>query len=167
MSRPRYTAAVTDRHDAGHGSPTGGVVVEEVGAVTPEIVDALGALLPQLSSSAPPPTERDVAAIVGSDATVLYVARHPDTGRIVGALTLVLFRIPTGLRAWVEDVVVDTEARGRGAGSALVEAALSRAAAAGSRTVELTSRPSRQDANRLYVSLGFEPRETNVYRRTL
>ena len=79
-------------------------------------------------------------------------------------LTLVVFRIPTGVRAWIEDVVVDAAVRGRGVGEALSQAALTRAAAAGARTVDLTSRPSREAANRLYRRLGFVPRETNLYR---
>ena len=83
---------------------------------------------------------------------------------IVGSLTLAVFRIPTGMRAWIEDVVVDSGARGRGVGELLVRAAIGRAAEIGARTVDLTSRPSRADANRLYTNLGFDQRETNVYR---
>ena len=79
-------------------------------------------------------------------------------------LTLATFTIPTGLRAWVEDVVVDGEARGQGAGQALVEAAVEHAGKLGARTVDLTSRPSREAANRLYRRAGFKLRETNVYR---
>jgi ribosomal protein S18 acetylase RimI-like enzyme len=85
----------------------------------------------------------------------------------VGSLTLAMFRIPTGVRAWIEDVVVDESARGRGVGEALTQEALGRARAAGARTVELTSRPSREAANRLYLRLGFEVRDTNVYRFSL
>ena len=85
----------------------------------------------------------------------------------MGSLTLALFRIPTGVRAWIEDVVVDDAARGAGVGEALVGAAVERAGAVGAKTVDLTSRPSREAANRLYVRLGFESRTTNVYRRTL
>ena len=144
-----------------------GVVVDEVAEVSPELLDALTALLPQLSSSAPPPTDTEIAEIAGSPATVLLVARLGAGGPVVGSLTLALFRIPTGMRAWIEDVVVDETARGRGVGSALVHAALDRARASGCRTVDLTSRPSREDANRLYVGLGFELRETNVYRYEL
>ena len=87
--------------------------------------------------------------------------------RVVGMLTLAVFMLPTGVRAWIEDVVVDDEARGSGVASALVAAALERAQQEGARTVDLTSRPDREAANRLYVHLGFERRETNVYRRTL
>jgi len=143
------------------------VFVEELHSVTPGTVDALQRLLPQLSSSAPPPTDAELQAMVDSPATAVFVARDRPGGEIVGSLTLALFRIPTGMRAWIEDVVVDEAARGRGAGSALVQAALDRAGAAGCRTVDLTSRPSRADANRLYLSLGFEARQTNVYRKTL
>jgi len=131
--------------------------------VTPEIVEALSTLVPQLSSSAPAPTEADIADIATSPATVLLVARDVH-GAIVGSLTLVVFRAPTGPRAWIEDVVVDTSTRGQGVGAALVRAALDRAATAGARTVDLTSRPSREAANRLYLRLGFSQRETNVYR---
>jgi ribosomal protein S18 acetylase RimI-like enzyme len=141
----------------------GGVVVSEVTSVTPEIVDALTTLLPQLSSSAPAPTHADIADITASPATVLLVARD-ERGTIVGSLTLVLFRAPTGPRAWIEDVVVDDTTRGKGIGAALVREALTRATGAGARTVDLTSRPSREAANRLYVRLGFEHRATNVYR---
>ncbi len=106
--------------------------------------------------------------MVAASGTHLLVARAaPDSaagGPIVGTLTLVVFRIPTGLRAWIEDVVVDESVRGRGVGEALTLAAIDLAAAAGARTVDLTSRPSREAANRLYRRLGFEQRDTNVYR---
>ena len=103
--------------------------------------------------------------MIEAPGTTVFVAR--DHTKIIGTLTLVVFRIPTAVRAWIEDVVVDAQARGSGAGAALTEAALAKAAEAGARTVELTSRPSREAANRLYQRLGFEARETNVYRRTL
>jgi ribosomal protein S18 acetylase RimI-like enzyme len=135
----------------------------EVTSVTPDVVEALAALIPQLSSSAPPPTLTELTDIATSPATVLLVARDA-AGTIVGSLTLVVFRAPTGPRAWIEDVVVDTSIRGQGIGAALVTNALARAAAAGARTVDLTSRPSREAANRLYVRLGFTQRATNVYR---
>ena len=145
--------------------------VEEASEATPELVEAFARLVPQLSSSSPPPSAEQLAEIVASPSTVLLVARLGGEGEeqgrggaIVGTLTLVLFRIPTALRAWIEDVVVDESVRGRGVGEALNRAALDRAAAAGARTVDLTSRPSRAAANRLYQRLGFVERETNVYR---
>ena len=144
-----------------------GVVVDEVTTATPEILAALVALVPELSTSAPPLTAAALEAIVESPATILLVARDGTWGAILGSLTLVVFSAPTGPRAWIEDVVVAPETRGRGVGAALVLDALRRAKAAGSRTVDLTSRPARQDANRLYVRLGFVQRETNVYRTTL
>jgi ribosomal protein S18 acetylase RimI-like enzyme len=136
--------------------------VEIVTEVDTELVDAMARLLPQLSRSARPPTADELREIATSPATVLFVARVE--GRIAGSLTLALFRIPTGLRAWIEDVVVDGDARGSGVGAALNRAALAEAAARGARTVDLTSRPSREAANRLYQRLGFVARETNVYR---
>ncbi len=134
--------------------------VEIVERVTPELVEAMDRLVPQLSRSSPPPTEPELAELVGSGATRLFVARVD--GRIVGSLSLVLFRIPTGLRAWIEDVVVDEATRGGGIGRALNEAALAEARRRGAKTVDLTSRPSREAANRLYRQLGFAPRDTNV-----
>ena len=142
------------------------VSVTEAAEVTDELVEAFVRLIPQLSSSSAPTDRAGLAAIVDSEASVLFVARYPD-GWIVGSLTLAVFRIPTGVRAWIEDVVVDDAARGAGVGEALVAAAIARAGAVGAKTVDLTSRPSRDAANRLYVRLGFEERTTNVYRRTL
>ena len=138
------------------------VEVHEVTEVDEGLLDAFRRLIPQLSSSAPPPGRPELEEIVGSPATVLFVAT--DEGVHVGSLTLVLFRIPTGLRAIIEDVVVDSSARGKGVGEALTRAALDRAAAVGCRTVDLTSRPSREAANRLYQRIGFKLRETNTYR---
>ncbi len=145
------------------------IEVSEATEVTAELIEAFARLTPQLSSRSPAPTSGELAEIVVSEATLLLVA--VDDGRegadaIVGSLTLVLFRIPTGLRAWIEDVVVDAEARGAGVGEALNRRALELAAERGARTVDLTSRPSREAANRLYARLGFERRETNVYRHS-
>ncbi len=142
--------------------------VEECESVTDELVEAMAALIPQLSSSSPAPGPDELAEIVGSDATHLLVARDGDGpglgGAIVGSMTLAVFRIPTGVRAWIEDVVVDAGARGQGVGETLNRAALDVAARRGARTVDLTSRPSREAANRLYQRIGFVQRETNVYR---
>lgn len=144
------------------------MTVEIVTESTPELVEAMGRLIPQLSRSAPALTAEQCASLVAQPGVHLFVFR-PERGAegarpILGMLTLATFTIPTGLRAWVEDVVVDAGARGQGAGLALVEAAVAHAQALGARTVDLTSRPSREAANRLYRRAGFEPRETNVYR---
>jgi ribosomal protein S18 acetylase RimI-like enzyme len=139
------------------------IVVEEATSVTPELVAAFRRLTPQLSRSAPAPGGAELAEMVRSPATILLMARDPDKG-LVGSLTLVLFRIPTGVRAWIEDVVTDEASRGRGVAEILCREALNRASAAGARTVDLTSRPSREAANRLYRRLGFVLRDTNVYR---
>jgi ribosomal protein S18 acetylase RimI-like enzyme len=138
------------------------VHVEIATEVTDELVVGLNLLLPQLSTSASPLTATDVAALVASPATVVFVAR--DEERIVGSLTLVVFPIPTGLRAWIEDVVVDGSARGKGIGEALTNAAIEESRRRHVRSIDLTTRPSREAANRLYARLGFELRETNVYR---
>ncbi|MEU9247231.1 GNAT family N-acetyltransferase [Streptomyces sp. NPDC048385] len=130
-----------------------------------ESVEALARLLPQLSSRARPLDREVVQALLSSDANTLLVARVD--GEVVGMLTLVMFPLPSGLRARIEDVVVDEAARGHGVGGALTEEALRLAEAAGARTVDLTSRPSRQAANRLYERLGFEARDSRVYRYVL
>ena len=139
--------------------------IEIATAVTDEIVAAFGRLIPQLSSSSPAPDREELAAIVDDPFSVLYLARVD--GRIVGSLTLALYQIPTGLKAWIEDVVVDDSARGQGVGEALSMAAVEEARRRGAKDVSLTSRPSREAANRLYQRLGFQPYETNVYRYNL
>ena len=131
-----------------------------------ELVEAYKKLIPQLSSSSPAPTEDELAEIIESDSATVLVAED-EGGTILGSMTLVVFRIPTGVRAWIEDVVVDTEARGMGIGQALNEYAINLAEQAGAKTIDLTSRPSRESANRLYKRLGFVARETNVYRYSI
>ena len=142
------------------------VVVSEAVEVTDELVEAFTRLIPQLSASSAPTSRSDLAAIVDSEASILFIARDV-AGRVVGSLTLVVFRIPTGVRAWIEDVVVDDATRGMGVGEALVATAVARASSVGAKTVDLTSRPDRESANRLYVRTGFELRTTNVYRYSL
>ena len=138
------------------------IVIEELLLAGEDEIAQLNQLLPQLSGSAPPLTEAALARIVSDPDVHLFVARRD--GHLVGSLTLVTFHIPTGSRAIIEDVVVDGEARGAGIGEKLVAHALAVAADAGSRTVDLTSRPDREAANRLYQRVGFELRKTNVYR---
>jgi ribosomal protein S18 acetylase RimI-like enzyme len=140
--------------------------IEECTAAGDDVVEAMATLIPQLSSSSPPPTAASLAGIVASDACHLLLARDDD-GTILGSMTLVVFPIPTGTRAWIEDVVVDGAARGRGVGEQLNREALDLARRLGAKTVDLTSRPSREAANRLYRRIGFEQRETNVYRYSL
>ncbi len=140
--------------------------IYEPESVSQELVTAFEYLLPQLSRSASVLDEAALEAIVGSEASHLLVAVR-ETGEILGSLTLAVFTIPTGVRAWIEDVVVDEAARGMGVGAALSEFALDLARSLGAKTVDLTSRPSREAANRLYKRIGFEMRETNVYRYEL
>ena len=139
------------------------VKVEIATSLTPAIVDAVQRLVPQLSRSNPPPTTGELGELVASPATDLFIALD-DAGTIVGMATLVTFRIPTGRRAWIEDVVVDEAVRGQGVGDALTRAMVDRSREFGAVTVDLTSRPSRQAANRLYQRAGFVQRDSNVYR---
>lgn len=138
------------------------IAVETLDEVTGEAVEAFGRLLPQLSRSAKPLDAAALAAVASSPAVTVLVARSDD--QIVGSLSLVIFRIPTGLRAWIEDVVVDEAARGQGVGAILTREALRLARAAGARTVDLSTRPSRAAAGRLYEREGFKQRETRMYR---
>lgn len=137
----------------------------EAREVTDELVEAFARLTPQLSSSNPAPTRAQLQEIVDSPAVILLMAR--EDGKLVGSLSLVVFRIPTAMRAWIEDVVVDESMRGRGIGEALTRKALEIAKECGAKTVDLTSRPSREAANRLYQRVGFQLRQTNLYRYTI
>ena len=138
------------------------MTVEVLREVTDEVVEAFARLVPQLSKTSVPPDRAALDRIVSSPAITLLIAR--TDGKISGTLTLVMFPIPTGIRAWIEDVVVDEAARGQGIGEALSQEAIKIAEAAGARTVDLTSRPSREAAGRLYEKIGFKLRETRVYR---
>ena len=150
------------------GSTSGGEIeIVAASGVDEELIAAFNRLVPQLSRSAAVPTPGLIREIVEAQASTVLIARDArDKRRIVGLLTLVVFRIPTGVRAWIEDVVVDEAVRGRGVGEALSQEAVRRAVGLGARTVELTSRPSREAANRLYERLGFVRRDSNVYRYT-
>ena len=131
------------------------------------LVEAFSRLIPQLSSSSPPPTAAELLSIIDNPNSVLFIAEldgDDDARSVVGSLTLAFYRIPTGLKAWIEDVVVDESARGLGVGEALNVAALDESRQRGAKNVSLTSRSSREAANRLYQRLGFEPYETNLYR---
>lgn len=142
------------------------MAVTQATTVSDELVAAFARLVPQLSTSAQLPTRAELGQIVSSPAATLLLARDPD-GQIIGSLTLVVFRTPTGARAWIEDVVVDEAARGQGAGAELIGEAIRLASESGARTLDLTSRPSREAANALYEKVGFRARVTNVYRHDL
>ncbi len=133
--------------------------------VTTEVAQAFARLIPQLSRSASPPGQAEIEAIVNSSANTVLLAR--SAGEITGTMTLVMFPLPTGLRAWIEDVVVDQSARGQGTGEAMMQEAIRLAREAGAKTVDLTSRPAREAAGRLYERLGFTIRESRLYRYQL
>jgi ribosomal protein S18 acetylase RimI-like enzyme len=142
--------------------------ISEATLVDDELVSAIARLIPQLSASNPPPDRNALTAIVDSPDVFVFLARDADDGdRIVGTLTLVTFRIPTGRRAFIEDVVVDRAVHRGGTATKLTQAAIQKARDLGVSTVDLTSRPSREAANALYQKLGFELRNSNLYRFTL
>ena len=138
------------------------IEIHEIVKVDEELIAAMNRLIPQLSNSNPPPDRSALEEIVASDSSIL-IAAFID-GAIVGSLTLITFSIPTGKRAWIEDVVVDENYRNTGIGEALNQEAINIARRLGAKTVDLTSRPSREAANRLYSRLGFVQRKTNIYR---
>jgi ribosomal protein S18 acetylase RimI-like enzyme len=137
------------------------VIVERVTEANEALADAVARLVPQLSPSRRPAGIVELVELVAAPGTNLIVAREDDA--VLGMLTLIIYRVPTGIRAWIHDVVVDEAARGRGVGEALAKEALRQAESAGAISVELTTRQEREAANRLYQRLGFEQRETNVY----
>ena len=143
------------------------IKIFEVTEMSQKVYDAFERLLPQLSSSAKIPTWDELSDLIASKAGIVLAAvddEDPEE-KILGTMTLVVFRIPTGVRAWVEDVVVDKVARGQGIGEKLIRASIERAKEEGAKTIDLTSRPSRVEAHRLYKRCGFEMRETCVFRR--
>jgi ribosomal protein S18 acetylase RimI-like enzyme len=140
------------------------IAIEELSEVTDEVVEAFARLLPQLSTSAAPLDATAIRDVVASPAVTVLIARSGET--IIGTLSLVVFRIPTGVRAWIEDVIVDSAAGRQGVGTALVREAVERAQKAGARSVDLTTRASRVAAGNLYERVGFTQRETRVYRYT-
>src|SRR5215208_4579387 len=138
--------------------------IGKVSAVTEELHKALQLLIPQLGAHKIPPTFEELNELVESKASILLIAREPDEGSpVVGLLCLTIYRVPTGLRSIIEDVIVDETMRRRGIGEALVQNAIELAREAGVEAVSLTSNPGREAANQLYQSMGFELRKTNPY----
>ena len=141
------------------------VEIIEISEASNEILSQVNGLLPQLSKSASPLSLESLDILAKSESTNLFVAKEGK--KVWGMLSLVLFPIPTGTKAWVEDVVVDSSARGKGIGKALMNHALKKVREKRGKSIDLTSRPSRETANKLYKSLGYQKRETNVYRLSL
>ncbi|GAB4455848.1 MAG: hypothetical protein Kow0070_04910 [Anaerolineales bacterium] len=138
--------------------------IEKVTRLTEEIFEAVQRLVPLLGAHKPKPSWDDLTLLLDSGTSTLLVARHPASDSpIAGMLTLALYRVPTGVRSIVEDVVVDTAYRNQGIAKALMQAAIAIAREAGANGVSLTSNPQRTAANQLYLSLGFQKRETNAY----
>lgn len=142
------------------------IKIFEVTEMSQKVYDAFERLIPQLSTSAKIPTWEELEDLISSKAGIVLAAADDEDPeeKILGTMTLVVFRIPTGVRAWVEDVVVGTESRGKGIGEKLIRASIDRAKAEGAKTIDLTSRPTRVEAHRLYKRCGFEMRETCVFR---
>src|ERR1700690_4075422 len=137
--------------------------LEQVTIVSEELRDAFQRLTPQLTANNPPPSRDDLAALIKSESSVLLIARTSTHGPIVGSASLTVYRAPTGIRAIIEDVIVEESVRGQGIGEALVQQLLDIARQKGAKGVSLTSNPKREAANRLYQRIGFMRRETNSY----
>ncbi len=136
--------------------------IEIVTEATDELYEAFQRLVPQLTTNNPPPSLNDLTALVRDSSSTLMVARNEDQ-KIIGALTLAVYRVPTGIRSIIEDVIVDSSARGQGIGEALMKRAIEIAREKGAGNISLTSNPMREAANRLYLKMGFKKRETNAY----
>jgi ribosomal protein S18 acetylase RimI-like enzyme len=142
--------------------------IHELHQVNQEVIEAFQRLIPQLSSRSKSPSYEDLLAMAEADGTFVFLARRGDKEmEIVGSATLATFQTPTGVHGWIEDVVVDEAARKQGIGRALTQACIDKAREIGLKDVNLTSRPGRAAANRLYKAMGFVQRETNVYRYAL
>jgi len=140
--------------------------IEIVTKVDDELYQAFQRLVPQLTTNNPPPSLNDLAALVRDLASTLIIARSEEN-KIIGALTLIVYRVPTGIRSIIEDVIVDKSARGQGVGEALMKRAIEVAREKGAGNISLTSNAMREAANRLYLRMGFKKRETNVYQMKL
>lgn len=144
------------------------IKITPISEVTDDLIEACQRLVPQLTANKSAPTQEQLTRLLSDSSSTLFVGRHADfSDEIIGLATLVLYRVPTGLRGYIEDVIVDVKARHRGVGEALTRACLDKAEEAGCPQVMLTSNPGRQAANRLYERMGFELRKTNVYRYNL
>lgn len=130
--------------------------------INQKIIDRFHQLMRQLCPDCPPLPLAHYQELIAHPTSMLIVAKKEE--EIIGCLTLAWYYIPTGTRMWIEDVVVDELFRGQNLGEALIQYAIQIAKSKGARQIDLTSRPSRLAANHLYKKLGFESRETNVYR---
>lgn len=140
--------------------------IEIAVAADEELYEAFLRLVPQLTTNNPPPSRGDLADLVADPSSTLVLARN-DLGVIIGALTLSVYRVPTGVRSVIEDVIVDGSARGQGLGEELMKFAIDLAREKGAANISLTSNPMREAANRLYLRVGFKKRETNSYQMKL
>ena len=140
--------------------------IEIVYQADDELYEAFQRLVPQLTHNNPPPTREDLSALIQDASSTLMIARD-ERGQIVGTLNLTVYRVPTGVRSVIEDVIVDLSARGQGIGEALMQRAIEIAREKGAHNITLTSNPMRVAANKLYLKMGFEKRETNAYQMKL
>jgi len=138
--------------------------IEKASEVSDELFEAVQRLVPQLGQHKIIPSRNELASLLNSEASSLWIAKYPDDhGKLAGILTIAIYRVPTGLRSIVEDVVVDQDFRRLGIADALMRAAIEYVRDLGVDGISLTSNPKREAANKLYQAMGFERRETNSY----
>ena len=140
--------------------------INKLQSLNNNIVDSIQNLFPQLTKFSPLPDKESLQAIIDSPTVSLWIAENEEL-KIVGMLNLAIYRTTTGVHAWIEDVVVDKNARKQGIATQLTLAAIEYARDKGAKAVSLTSRPEREAANQLYQKLGFTLVETNLFRMKL
>ncbi|MFV0536376.1 MAG: GNAT family N-acetyltransferase [Dysgonomonas sp.] len=140
------------------------IEIKQIKEITPEIIEAFSILIPQLTAKSETPNKKYLEEIIKTQSAYLFTACNPD---IVGSITVVVMNTPSGSKAWIEDVIVDKNARGQNVGEKLVSFAIDFAKKLNITSINLTSSPDRVAANKLYQKLGFILRETNVYRLTI
>ena len=143
------------------------IVIEQLKTLSPGVTDMLNNLLVQLDSNSKKLADEDIREIIEGQSNRLFIAREPDGNKMIGMLTLIVYRIPVWKKGWIEDLVVDRAYRNKGIATKLIHYAVKNARAAGVSSLNFTSRPERKDANKLYQRLGFEKRNTNIYRMKL
>jgi GNAT superfamily N-acetyltransferase len=141
--------------------------IEAVREATTEVEEALARLLPQLNPTLPVPTMERLQALMADPAVTVLIARDGD--EIIGTATVIVYTTPFWIKARLDEVVVDQSVRGKGVGEAIVQACLDVARERGAQVAELQSGrgPARDVANRLYRRMGFQLRDSNLYRFTL
>lgn len=139
------------------------IVLEQIKKFSPSFSSDLQSLISQIGNNYKPITDEEIHEMLSSKNYFLFVARNLGTNKIVGMITLLIYRIPYSKKGILEDLVVDAEFRRQGIGTMLIQKAISKAREEGAYYLDFTSGPNRESANNLYKKLGFTKRDTNMY----